>query len=161
MTVAPLFSTMSPLNPPKLPSCSLVTPYILGIFEIFSLQTLFNRSCGKVYTENYSQMYQTLNKLKALPNETLLFPGHNNAIHNLLWVKTLDPKNQFLKMKLMAFERAVKEKQFCVPSLMLEERKYNPFLRCNEKYFSELMEEKDPIRVFTKLKKAQDMMFKL
>jgi len=138
-----------------------VTPDSTKTPVMFTGDTLYIGSCGKVYTENYAQMYQTLNKLKTLPNETLLFPSHNNAIHNLLWVKTLDPKNQFLKMKLMAFERAVKEKQFCVPSLLLEERKYNPFLRCNEKYFSELMEEKDPLRIFTKLKKAQDMMFKL
>lgn len=106
-------------------------------------------------------MYQSLNKLKNLPNETLIFPGHDNAIHNLTWIKTIDPKNPFLKNRLLSFERAIKDKQFCVPSLMMEEKKYNPFLRCHEKYFMDLMEEREPVKVFTKLKKTQDVMFKI
>ena len=106
-------------------------------------------------------MFKSLNKLKALPNETLIFPGHDNAIHNLTWVKTIDPKNPFLKMKLSAFEKFVGSKGFCVPSIMMEEKKYNPFLRCTEKYFIDLMQEQDPVKVFAKMKKAQEIMFKL
>lgn len=106
-------------------------------------------------------MYQSLIKLKNLPNETLIFPGHDNGLHNLTWVKTLDPKNPFVKFKLAAFERFTKEKGFCVPSILGDEKKYNPFLRCSEKYYADLMSENDPVKIFTKMKKAQDIMFKL
>jgi hydroxyacylglutathione hydrolase len=142
-------------NPPKLQFYSRVILFILGKKIISSN----DRSCGSVISKDYAALYRSINKLKNLPNETLLFPGHDNALQNLSWVNSLDPKNQFLKMRMKAFEQAVKNKQFCVPSLMLEEKRYNPFLRCTEKYFCDLMEETDPVKVFTKMKKTQEIMF--
>ena len=106
-------------------------------------------------------MYNSLNKLKVLPNETLIFPGHDNALDNLIWAKTLDPNNDLLNMRIEFFEKMRNEGGFSVPTTLFEEKRINPFLRCNEKHFSQLLSEKDPLKVFTKLKKAQEIMFKL
>lgn len=39
-------------------------------------------------------------KLKSLPNETLIFPGHDNTLENLIFAKTVDPKNEILNIKI-------------------------------------------------------------
>jgi len=106
-------------------------------------------------------MYSSLNKLKALPNETLIFPGHDNALDNLVWAKTLDPNNDLLNMKLNVLEQVKIHNGFSVPTTMFEEKKINPFLRCGDKYYSELLGEKDPAKAFKKLKEAQEVMFKI
>lgn len=50
---------------------------------------------------------------------------------------------------------------FTVPSKLMEERLYNPFIRCaREEYFSQVTGEKDPIRIFKKIRKLRDNFFK-
>lgn len=106
-------------------------------------------------------MYQSLTKLKSLPNETLIFPGHETVLNSLIWAKTFDPTNQMLNLKIELAEQMKAQNQVIMPTTMQDEKYYNPFLRCNEKYYRELVKENDPVRIFTKLKKAQEAMFKL
>ena len=48
--------------------------------------------------------------------------------------------------------------EFTVGSKLIEERLYNPFIRCaTEPYFKELTDEpNDPVRAFAKLRKLKD-----
>ena len=43
---------------------------------------------------------KSLNKLRAFPNETLIFPGHDGVLENLLFAKSLEPKNEVINMKI-------------------------------------------------------------
>ena len=115
------------------------------------------RSCGSVFESNFKIFYQSLEKLKVFPNETLIFPSEDNYMNNLIFIKTLDPKNEILNMKMKIAEQSQKNKRSNVPSLLYEEKLTNPYLRCNEKYFKEFVKEKDPIKVFMKIKRAQQL----
>jgi hypothetical protein len=45
-------------------------------------------------------MYNSLNQLRNLPNETTIFPGHDNGLKNLTMCKMFEPSNEFLNAKL-------------------------------------------------------------
>ena len=64
-------------------------------------------------------------------------------------------------MRIRGAEDAKKRSKIMIPITLFEEKATNPFLRVREKYFADLTGEKDPVRVFAKLKKAQDMLFKI
>jgi hydroxyacylglutathione hydrolase len=125
---------------------------------LFSGDTLFIGGTGKVAEGKYKEMYDSLNKLKSLPNETLIFPGHANALENLTFAKMLEKSNPFLEQKL-TWAKENKDKHLA-PSIMSEERLYNPFLRTNQPMFKELTQEEDPLNRFIKLRKLMDKLIK-
>ena len=103
-------------------------------------------------------MYNSLNKLKSLSNETLIFPGHGNALENLTFASMLEKTNPFLDQKLI-WAKEYKDKHLA-PSMMSEERLYNPFLRTNQPLFKQLTQEEDPLNRFIKLRKLMDKLIK-
>ena len=105
--------------------------------------------------------YDSLEKLKIFPNDTLIFPSIDNALHNYIFTKSLDPNNEFLEAKMKIAKSNIEKQQMNVPVSLFEEKLTNPFLRCNESYYKMLTGENDPVKVFTKLKKFKDGNFEL
>ena len=64
---------------------------------MFCGDTLFIGGCGKVFQGTYEELFNSLQKLSYLPNDTLVFPGHEYASKNLEFCLKLDPNNEFLK----------------------------------------------------------------
>jgi hydroxyacylglutathione hydrolase len=116
----------------------------------FTGDVLQTGGCGKFL--NPSLMYESLKKLKSLPNETLIFPGVESASENLMFSKIIDPNNEFVKSK----QEEIKEKKKNIGQVLCQERLYNPFLRCDQQYFLNLFEVKDPVSCFTKMKKMME-----
>ena len=44
--------------------------------SLFCGDTLFSAGCGRLFEGSYQQLYDSLNQLKALPNETLVYCAH-------------------------------------------------------------------------------------
>jgi len=121
---------------------------------VFTGDTLYIGGCGPVVSGTYGDLYASLKKLKTLPNETMIFPGHENALENLTYAKLLEQKNEFIENKL---EWAKQNKgNMTVGSVMSEERLYNPFLRSDQKYFQNLTGETDPVKCFEKMRKVME-----
>jgi hydroxyacylglutathione hydrolase len=92
-----------------------------------------------------------------LPNETLLFCGHEYTLSNLKFAKYIEPSNPMIDHKIKQAEQALARGEFTVPSNLMEERLYNPFIRCaREEYFKEITGEIDPVRIFAKIRKLKD-----
>ena len=72
--------------------------------------------------------------MRGFPSETLVFPGHSNCLDNLLFCKTFDPKNMLIKMKLSIIEEKKLDPKSLLPTSLLEEKLYNPFLRTGDSY---------------------------
>ena len=112
----------------------------------------------------------SLQKLVNLPHETLIFPSIDNALANLKFAKYtpmqrsfvislfyLESENPIVQQKLKHCEKASENGDFNLPSKLMDERFYNPFLRCaKEEYFKNITGENDPVRVFAKLRKLKD-----
>ena len=111
---------------------------------LFIGDTLFSAGCGRIFEGTYKQMYNSLKKIKALPNKTLIYCAHEYTKSNLLWALELEPENQYIKKKLIEVQKKIALKELTIPCLLEEEMKINLFLRAvNLKRFSYLRANKD------------------
>jgi hydroxyacylglutathione hydrolase len=129
-----------------------------GVGVLFCGDTLFACGCGRVFEGTPEQMYASLEKLRALPDDTKVYCGHEYTLANIGFAKGLEPRNS----ALAARERRDRELRAAgrptVPSTMREEKATNPFLRCTEpavvdsvnKYLGQRVS--DPVRVFAAIR---------
>lgn len=111
---------------------------------LFTGDTLFVCGCGRLFECDGKTMYQSFEKLIALPNETLVYPGHDYTRENLRFALTLEPENKDLKQKLSAVDSLNRQKQPTVPATLEEEKQLNPFLRAvTWQQFAKLRRQKD------------------
>lgn len=123
---------------------------------IFSGDTLFVGGCGRVFNGTHEELYNSLKTLTYLPNDTLVFPGHEYAEKNLEFALKLDPENDFLKDKYEWVKKTRLQREFTVGSRLIEERLYNPFLRCGDSYYLSITGENSPEKSFTKIRLLKD-----
>lgn len=96
---------------------------------LFTGDTLFLGGMGAFFEGTAPTILLTIEKLLNLPEETLVFPGHEYSDTTLRFGLLMEPANEELRAKAhwVAMRRS---KYFCtVPSTLSEERSYNPFLR--------------------------------
>ena len=118
--------------------------YFFNEDSVFSGDTLFSLGCGKIFEGTYSQMYNSLSKLKKLPIETKIFCGHEYTSQNSKFCILHDKKNQNLKNKIKEIEKKLHKKQPTIPSTIGDELECNIFLRAeNIRAFSKLRDLKD------------------
>ena len=60
---------------------------------LFCGDTLFAGGCGRVFEGTFDQMYESLMKLKKLPQNTRIYCGHEYTINNLKFAKAVEPDN--------------------------------------------------------------------
>jgi hydroxyacylglutathione hydrolase len=123
---------------------------------LFCGDTLFIGGCGRVFNGTHEQLYNSLQTLGYLPNDTLVFCGHEYTANNLKFALKLDPENDFIKDKIEWVDKLRTDGQFTVGSRLVEEKLYNPFMRCNDRYYKDLTNEEIPEKVFKKLRILKD-----
>jgi len=65
---------------------------------LFSGDTLFYLGCGRVFEGSMTQMWSSLLKLRSLPDDTLVYCGHEYTLSNANFSNFIDPKNELLKI---------------------------------------------------------------
>jgi hydroxyacylglutathione hydrolase len=96
---------------------------------LFTGDTLFLGGMGAFFEGTAPTIMLTIEKLLSLPEDTLVFPGHEYADTTLRFGLLMEPTNEELRAKAewVAMRRS---KFYCtIPSTLSEERSYNPFLR--------------------------------
>lgn len=99
---------------------------------VFAADTLFSIGCGRVFEGTYPMMWDSLLKLRALPDDFKLYCGHEYTASNVKFALTVDPDNTALKARAEEVARLRAANQPTVPTLMGEEKKANVFLRADE-----------------------------
>jgi hydroxyacylglutathione hydrolase len=99
---------------------------------VFAADTLFSIGCGRVFEGTYPMMWDSLLKLRALPDDFKLYCGHEYTASNVKFALTVDPDNAALKARAEEVARLRAANQPTVPTLMGEEKKANVFLRADE-----------------------------
>jgi hydroxyacylglutathione hydrolase len=97
----------------------------------FAGDTLFSIGCGRVIEGNAEMMWDSLLKLRALPDDTQVFCGHEYTAANIRFAKTIEPDNAALSAREQEVARLLAEKKLTVPSRLGEEKAANPFLRAD------------------------------
>ena len=89
-------------------------------------------------------MYESLNKIKVLPEETKIYCGHEYTLNNSKFCKKYDSENKDLQKKIEKIEKQRKNGIPTIPSTLKEELESNIFLRANDiETFSKLRDLKD------------------
>ncbi len=97
----------------------------------FAGDTLFSIGCGRVIEGNAEMMWDSLLKLRALPDDTRVYCGHEYTAANIRFAKTIEPDNAVLAARELEVKRLVAEKTPTIPSLLGQEKAANPFLRAD------------------------------
>jgi hydroxyacylglutathione hydrolase len=98
---------------------------------LFAADTLFSIGCGRVFEGNYPMMWDSLLKLRALPDDTRLYCGHEYTAANVKFALTIEPDNAALKARAEQVAKQRAANQPTVPTLLAEEKKANVFLRAD------------------------------
>src|SRR5215471_14114155 len=93
--------------------------------------TLFSVGCGRVIEGTAEMMWQSLLKLRALPDDTRIYCGHEYTKANIRFAKTVEPGNAALKARETEVEKLLATGQPTIPSTMRAEKAANPFLRAD------------------------------
>jgi hydroxyacylglutathione hydrolase len=102
-----------------------------GHGALFSGDTLFTAGCGRLFEGTAEQMYHSLEKLRALPDETLLYCAHEYTQANLSFAVVAEPGNSDIAARADEVARLRREGRSTVPATLGLEKATNPFLRSN------------------------------
>ncbi len=99
---------------------------------LFCGDTLFGCGCGRLFEGTAAQMFASLEKLAALPADTLVFCAHEYTLDNIAFALSLEPDNPALLSRAQHDRERVAAHQPTLPSTLALEKATNPFLRCRE-----------------------------
>lgn len=99
---------------------------------VFAADTLFSIGCGRVFEGNYPMMWDSLLKLRALPDDFRLYCGHEYTASNVKFALAVEPDNQALQARAAEVATLRAENKPTIPSLLGEEKRANVFLRADD-----------------------------
>lgn len=132
--------------------------HIPAIGAVFTADSLMALGCGRLFEGTPPQMHASLSKLAALPEDTMVYSGHEYTATNARFALTIEPQNADLISRSDAITQARASNQPTVPSSLSIERATNPFLRAHIPRIAENlgMAGADPVDVFTEIRKRRD-----
>lgn len=98
---------------------------------LFCGDTLFAGGCGRVFDGNVRDLYRSLSRLAALPDETRIFCAHEYTLANLGFAERVEPGNTDLARRIEACREMRAHGRPTLPSTIGMEKRTNPFLRCD------------------------------
>ncbi len=97
----------------------------------FTADSLMALGCGRLFEGTPAQMWSSLSKLMALPDDTLICSGHDYSKGNAAFALSVDPDNAALHARISAMEAdRLAGRPMAVVPLALE-KATNPFLRAH------------------------------
>jgi hydroxyacylglutathione hydrolase len=112
--------------------CYYVQPSDKHSGVLFTGDTLFIGGCGRPIGCDASTMWDSLQKIAALPDDTLIYPGHDYTEENYEFALTIEPDNKVVAKYLQAVKEWQKQSKLTVPSNIGRERATNVFLRSDD-----------------------------
>jgi len=124
----------------------------------FTADSLMALGCGRVFEGTMPQMWKSLSKLAALPEDTVICSGHEYTAANAKFALSIDPGNTRLMSRSQAVGEARAAGEPTVPSLLSDELATNPFLRAGDPDLQAAvsMEGADPAEVFAEIRRRKD-----
>lgn len=99
---------------------------------LFCGDTLFALGCGRLFEGTPEQMWHSLGKLRALPEDTQVYCAHEYTQANARFALSVDPDNAALRERAKDIDLARARGEPTVPSTLGLERRTNPFLRADD-----------------------------
>ena len=124
----------------------------------FTADSLMALGCGRVFEGTHHQMWESLSKFLALPEDTLIYSGHNYGQANGRFALSIEPDNAALRARIDAIAAADAAGAPICPVTLGEELQTNPFLRATQESVkaSVGMPGGDDAAVFAEVRRRKD-----
>lgn len=111
---------------------------------LFCGDTLFSLGCGRLLEGTAEQMWESLQKIKALPDDTNIYCGHEYTQSNARFCLSIEPENEALKRRYEEITKLRAAGKPTLPVTLTTEKDTNVFLRAQTpERFAELRTLKD------------------
>lgn len=125
---------------------------------LFCGDSLFAGGCGRLFEGTPAEMYASLKKLAALPEQTAVYCAHEYTLSNLKFAREVEPENTDLLIRIEAEQHKRANNLPTVPSTIGLEKRTNPFLRASEPAIADRLislghlSSREPVAVFAALR---------
>lgn len=135
-----------------------VAYYFAGAGALFSADSLMVMGCGRLFEGTPEQMWASLERMTALPDETLVYSGHEYAESNVRFALSVDGANEALLQRSKAIGAMRQMGAATVPARLDLERATNPFLRAVSPEFKAKngLESLPDAQVFAEIRRRKD-----
>lgn len=126
---------------------------------LFSGDTLFGAGCGRLFEGTAAQMWDSLQKLRELPSETLMVCGHEYTLRNLNFVATLGWRTEAIEWELDRVKKLRSANRSTLPRSLKLELETNPFLNADDPELSQALglgSDSDPAETFRVLRELRN-----
>ena len=125
---------------------------------IFTGDTLFSLGCGRIFEGTFEEMFESLEKIKSLPKNTMIYCGHEYTKKNAEFCISIDKENKKLKDRIKDINNKIQKNLPTVPISLGEELETNIFLRCEDNKIKNnlKMDNGSKFEVFKKLRNLKD-----
>lgn len=126
---------------------------------VWTGDTLFTGGCGRILECNAQTMLDSLLKLAALPDDTLVYCGHDYTLENYEFALSIEPDNEAVRERLGKVKEATRASGYSVGSTILQERTTNPFLRSGTAKIKAAlgMPNAETVDVFAEMRRRKDV----
>lgn len=123
---------------------------------VFVGDTLFSHGCGRLFEGSFQQMWMSLVKLAALPQDTLVFCAHEYTLSNVRFALSVFKDDEELQ-KIHDHVAELRDKDIqTIPTLLQQELETNPFLRCRLKDYQTLLGKSTALEAFQFMRTTKD-----
>ena len=125
---------------------------------LFCGDSLFSLGCGRLFEGTAKDLWSSLQKIKTLPPETLVYCAHEYSLGNSHFARSLEPENKTLEAYQKELEGKRAENKPTIPSLLSLELEANPFLRTDVPSLQETVgcSQQEEWLVFKKVRELKD-----
>ena len=103
--------------------------YFPDLGYLFCGDVLFSAGCGRLLEGTPQQMFDSLQQIMSLPDNTILFPAHEYTLNNLRFAAYIEPNNPHIAEYKKKTDVKRLANQPSLPSTLALEKQINPFLR--------------------------------
>jgi hydroxyacylglutathione hydrolase len=126
--------------------------------HLFSADALFSLGVGRMFEGTPGPMWEGVKRLRELPDETLVYCGHEYTQSNARFALSIDPDNVALQQRAMEVSALREAGKPTIPFKLGEDKRANPFLRADALELARHygLEGKEPGEVFAAIRKGKD-----
>lgn len=126
--------------------------------HLFTADALFSLGVGRMFEGTPGPMWEGVKALRALPDDTLVYCGHEYTQSNAKFALSIDPNNAALQQRAAEVDALRIAGKATIPFLLGEDKAANPFLRADDpvlaRHFG--LEGAEPAEVFAAIRKGKD-----
>jgi hydroxyacylglutathione hydrolase len=126
--------------------------------HLFTADALFSLGVGRMFEGTPGPMWEGVRALRELPNDTMVYCGHEYTASNAKFALSYDPDNPDLQRRAAEVTALREAGKFTIPFSLGVDKRANPFLRADDPAVAKLfgVEGAEPAAVFAAIRKAKD-----